>query len=87
MNGIKVTLPTTPLELATTIAIAILFLYATIKLISGFTTMMAISNYSMGNYEYNIEELRIFLEVNIFMQKLLQTGLLSSTIDSLKINL
>lgn len=63
-NGINTTLPVNLLELVTTLIITVIFIYATIRLISGFTTIMTISSYSMGNYEYNIEELRIYLQVN-----------------------
>lgn len=62
-NELKILLPKNPKELLVSLIITTLLLYATIKLISGFTTMMSISNYSMGNYEHNIDGLRIYLQV------------------------
>lgn len=64
-NELKIILPTDQLQLVTSIIITVALLFTTIRLISGFTTMMTISNYSMGNYEYNIDNLRIYMQVTV----------------------
>lgn len=62
-NAVKTTVPLNEIEIVTTILTIVILMYATIQLISGFTTIMAISSYSMGNYEFNIDGLRIYLQV------------------------
>lgn len=62
-NELKTIIPTDPFQLIISIIITIFLLYATIHLVSGFATMMSISSYSMGNYEHNIDGLRIYLQV------------------------
>lgn len=62
-NAMAKIIPTDKLQLITVLLISAVFMYTTIRLIGGFTSMMWISSYSMGNYEYNINELRIYLQV------------------------
>lgn len=63
-NTSRVVITSTVLEVVATLLIAISFLYTTIRLISRYTTMLSITNYSKGNYEYEIEALYFYLQVS-----------------------
>lgn len=72
-NSMRLVLPTNALELITTMVVGFIFIFTTTGLIARFTTMLSITNYSKANYEYDIDELRIYLQVcNVFFFKSLQ---------------
>lgn len=63
-NTTRIIVVTDALEVFITLLASFSLMFATIRLISRYTTMLSITNYSKSNYEHKIEALHIYLQVS-----------------------